>query len=147
MSARRKARKRAVDALYAADVKSLELAEAVAEEKVRAAADPLRASSWEYAQMLLEGVVANAEEIDRLITETSTSWPLERMPSVDRAVVRLATWELFFNPDVPPAVVIAEAVALVNELSTEASGGFVHGLLAALAEKRGPGDIPGPDIR
>jgi transcription antitermination protein NusB len=147
VSARRKARKRAVDALFAADVKSIELAEAVAEEKARAAAEPLRASSWEYAEVLLDGVVANAEEIDRVISETSTSWPLERMPSVDRAVVRLATWELLFNPDVPPAVVIAEAVALVNELSTEASGGFVHGLLAALADKHNKGGIPDPDMR
>lgn len=147
MSARRKARKRAVDALYSADVKSIDLAEAVAEERARAAGDPLRASSWEYAQVLLDGVVAHAEEIDRVISETSTSWPLERMPAVDRAVVRLATWELLFNPDVPPAVVIAEAVALVNELSTEASGGFVHGLLAALADKRSPEVSPDPDMR
>lgn len=107
----------------------------------------MRASSWEYAQVLLDGVVAHAEEIDRVISETSTSWPLERMPAVDRAVVRLATWELLFNPDVPPAVVIAEAVALVNELSTEASGGFVHGLLAALADKRSPEVSPDPDMR
>lgn len=147
MSARRKARKRAVDVLYSADVKSIELVDAVSEERARALLDPLRASSWEYAEALLDGVVAHADEIDRVISETSTSWPLERMPSVDRAVVRLAAWELMFNPDVPAAVVIAEAVALVNELSTEASGGFVHGLLAALAEKQGVTGIPDPDMR
>lgn len=147
MSARRKARKRAVDVLYSADVKSIELVDAVGEERARALLEPLRASSWEYAEVLLDGVVAHADEIDRLISETSTSWPLERMPSVDRAVVRLAAWELIFNPDVPAAVVIAEAVALVNELSTEASGGFVHGLLAALAQKQGVTGIPDPDMR
>jgi len=147
VSARRKARKRAVDVLYSADVKSIELVDAVGEERARALLEPLRASSWEYAEVLLDGVVAHADEIDRLISETSTSWPLERMPSVDRAVVRLAAWELIFNPDVPAAVVIAEAVALVNELSTEASGGFVHGLLAALAQKQGVTGIPDPDMR
>lgn len=136
MSARRKARKRAVDVLYGADVKSLELVEAVAEERQRAETDPRRASSWEYAQVALEGVIEHTEQIDALIEKTSSSWPLDRMPAVDRAVVRLATWELLFSRDVPAAVVIAEAVALANELSTESSAGFVHGILATVAENR-----------
>ena len=134
MSARRKARKRAVDVLYSADVKSLDLSVALAEESARAQADPRRATSWDYAQQLLVGVLDHQEHIDELISATSSSWPLQRMPAVDRAVVRLAVWELLHNPEVPPAVVISEAVALVNELSTEASGGFVHGILAAIAK-------------
>jgi transcription antitermination protein NusB len=133
VSARRKARKRALDVLYSADVKSLDISVAFDEERVRAEQDPTRASSWEYAEQLLHGVIDHQEEIDRLISATSSSWPLERMPAVDRAVVRLAVWELLHNPAVPHAVVISEAVALVNELSTEASGGFVHGILAAIA--------------
>lgn len=133
MSARRKARKRALDVLYSADVKSLDISVAFDEERVRAAQNPARASSWEYAEQLLHGVIDHQEEIDRLISATTSSWPLERMPAVDRAVVRLAVWELLHNPGVPHAVVISEAVALVNELSTEASGGFVHGILAAIA--------------
>lgn len=136
MSARRKARKRAVDVLYGADVKSIALVDAVAEERVRAQADPRRATSWEYAEVALEGVVEHTERIDALIEKTSTSWPLDRMPAVDRAVVRLATWELLFSREVPAAVVIAEAVALANELSTEASAGFVHGILATVADNR-----------
>lgn len=136
MSARRKARKRAIDVLYSADVKSVELAVAVAEEHQRALADPRRASSWEYALVALEGVVEHSEQIDVVIEKTSSHWPLDRMPAVDRAVVRLATWELLFSPEVPAAVVISEAVALVNELSTEASAGFVHGILATVAENR-----------
>lgn len=136
MSARRKARKRAVDVLYSADVKSMELADAVAEERQRAEADPRRASSWEYASVALEGVIEHQDHIDALIEKTSSSWPLDRMPAVDRAVVRLATWELLFSVDVPAAVVISEAVALANELSTGASAGFVHGILATVADKR-----------
>jgi transcription antitermination protein NusB len=134
VSARRKARKRAVDVLYSADVKSLDIAVALAEERARAQADPRRATSWEYAQQLIQGVLDHQEQIDELISATSSSWPLDRMPAVDRAVVRLAVWELLHNLEVPPAVVISEAVALVNELSTEASGGFVHGILAAIAK-------------
>jgi N utilization substance protein B len=133
VSARRKARKRALDVLYSADVKSLDISVAFDEERVRADQDPKRASSWEYAEQLLHGVVAHQEEIDQLISATSSSWPLERMPAVDRAVLRLGIWELVHNPAVPQAVVISEAVSLVNELSTEASGGFVHGILAAIA--------------
>ena len=135
MSARRKARKRALDVLYSADVKATVLSDAVTEERSRAEKDPLRASSWEYAAVCLDGIVEHLEDIDRVISETSSTWPLDRMPSVDRAVLRLGTWELLFNPEIPRAVVIAEAVALVNELSTEASGAFVHGILAAIADR------------
>ena len=74
------------------------------------------------------------EDVDRRLRETSQSWPLERMPTVDRAVLRVATWEILYNPEIPSAVAIAEAVNLVNELSTEASSCFVHGILAAIAK-------------
>ena len=136
MSARRKARKRALDVLFGADVKEITLAQALEEAEVIAAREPERASSWNYARELVTGVINHRLDIDDLLAQTSTSWPLNRMPAVDRAVLKLAVWEILHNPDVPPGVSISEAVELVSELSTEASGPFVQGILAAIAEGR-----------
>lgn len=133
MSARRKARKRALDVLFSADVREVDLATCLADATEQARLNPERDSSWPYAEEMVKGVLEHGRDIDELIRSTSTSWPLERMPAVDRAIVRLAVWELRHNPDVPPAVCIAEAVELATQLSTEASGGFVHGILAAIA--------------
>lgn len=137
MSARRKARKRALDVLFSADVKEITLAQALEDAELIAAREPERASSWTYARELVQGVVDHRLDINDVLAETSTSWPLDRMPSVDRAVLRLAVWEILHNPDVPTGVAISEAVELVSELSTEASGPFVHGILAAIAEGHG----------
>ena len=134
MSARRKARKRALDILFSADINEQALGDALADAEVRAMAEPERSSSWVYARAIVQGLHEHAEDVDRHLRETSQSWPLERMPTVDRAVLRVATWELLYNPEIPPAVAISEAVNLVNELSTEASSGFVHGILAAIAK-------------
>ena len=134
MSARRKARRRALDILFSADVAEVDLTRALLDAGEQAAREPQRASSWEYARQIVAGVRDHGEEIDQLLSATSTTWPLERMPSVDRALLRLAAWEILHNPEVPPAVAISEAVAMAGELSTEASGGFVHGILAAIAE-------------
>ena len=133
MSARRKARKRALDILFSADVREVDLATSLADATEQGRLNPERDSSWPYAEEMVKGVLEHGRGIDELIRSTSTSWPLERMPAVDRAIVRLAVWELRHNPDVPPAVGIAEAVELATQLSTEASGGFVHGILAAIA--------------
>lgn len=133
MSARHKARKRAVDILFSADINEQSLEEALAAAQARAQDEPERSSSWEYAHLIVDGLVSHGESVDQLLRETSQSWPLERMPTVDRAVLRVATWEILHNPDIPTAVAISEAVELVNELSTEASSGFVHGILAAIA--------------
>lgn len=134
MSARRKARRRALDVLFSADITETPLQVALGLARVAAAAEPARASSWSYAEEILEGVVLHAEAIDALIERTSAQWPLDRMPAVDRALVRLGTWEIIHNPEVPAAVAISEAVAMAGELSTEASGGFVHGILASISE-------------
>lgn len=134
MSARRKARRRALDILFSADVAEVDLTQALLVAGEQAAREPQRASSWEYARQIVAGVRDHGEEIDQLLSATSTTWPLERMPSVDRALLRLAAWEILHNPEVPPAVAISEAVTMAGELSTEASGGFVHGILAAIAE-------------
>jgi N utilization substance protein B len=133
VSARHKARKRAVDILFSADINEQPLEDALVAAQARAQDEPERSSSWEYAHMIVGGIIAHSESVDQVLRDTSQSWPLERMPTVDRAVLRVATWEILHNPDIPTAVAIAEAVDLVNELSTEASSGFVHGILAAIA--------------
>jgi N utilization substance protein B len=86
----------------------------------------------EYAATAVEGVVAHRERIDELLSTYAQGWTLERMPAVDRAVLRLGAWELLFNDDVPDAVAIDEAVELARSLSTDDSPGFVNGLLARL---------------
>ena len=136
MSARRKARRRALDILFSADVADVDLADALVAATEQAAHDPQRATSWDYARQIVSGVIDHREEIDRVLSGTSTTWPLDRMPSVDRSLLRLGAWEILHNPEVPTAVVISEAVDMASELSTEASGGFVHGILAAIAETR-----------
>lgn len=133
MSARRKARKRALDVVFSADVNGTELSDALESARDAAERDPGRASSWPYAQEIVEGIIAHGASIDSVLQATSRAWPVERMPAVDRAVLRIALWELLHNDEVPGAVAISEAVDLVNELSTEASAGFVHGILAAVA--------------
>jgi len=138
VSARRKARKRALDVLFSADIREIDLAHALEEARHLASLEPERQGSWVYADEILSGVVQHAEALDQLITTTSSSWPLDRMPAVDRAILRIGVWELLHNPDVPAPVAIAEAVEIAQELSTEASGAFVHGILASIAQP--PGD-------
>ncbi|GGF31030.1 hypothetical protein GCM10010922_02560 [Microbacterium sorbitolivorans] len=133
MSARTKARKRALNVLFSADVRGDELAVALQAEAGRAASEPERQASWLYARDIVDGVIDHADEIDEQIESHSRDWRLERMPAVDRALLRMATWELLFNEEVPAAVAIDEAVELAKELSTEESGSFVHGVLARIA--------------
>jgi N utilization substance protein B len=90
----------------------------------------------DYARELVEGVVAHATRIDEVISSYSRDWSLDRMPSVDRTVLRVATYELLWRDDVPDAVVIDEAVELAKSLSTDDSPGYVNGVLArVLADK------------
>lgn len=133
MSARTKARKRALDILFSADVRGDELASALAAAATRAANEPAREGSWLYAREIVDGIIDNRDEIDEQITTHSRDWKLERMPAVDRALLRIGTWEIVFNDEVPTAVAIDEAVELAKELSTEDSGAFVHGVLARIA--------------
>ena len=93
----------------------------------------------EYAVTLVEGVVANRERIDALLASYSVDWSLDRMPAVDRNVLRLGTFELLWcGDDVPEGVAISEAVELVTALSTEESPKFVNGVLARVAKDRAP---------
>lgn len=133
MSARSKARKRALDVLFSADVRDITVAEALEAEAERAASEPERSASWLYAREILDGVIDHSVEIDETIETYARGWSLERMPAVDRAIVRIAVWEILYNPEVPSAVAVDEAVEAAKSLSTEESSGFVNGLLATIA--------------
>jgi N utilization substance protein B len=122
--ARREARERALSLLYEAEAKGQAPGEVVRELPVPP--DP-------FAAALVEGVGSRTEEIDGLISRHAIGWALGRMPAVDRAVLRMATFELLSRPDVPTAVVLSEAVALAGSYSTDDSGRFVNGVLAAIA--------------
>ena len=133
MSARTKARKRALDILFSADVRGDEVTVTLAAEAKRAASEPAREASWLYAREIVDGIVDHHDEIDEQITTHSRDWKLERMPAVDRALLRIGVWEILFNEQVPTAVAIDEAVELAKEFSTDDSGPFVHGVLARIA--------------
>ncbi|MCJ1707333.1 transcription antitermination factor NusB [Microbacterium sp. VKM Ac-2923] len=133
MSARTKARKRALDILFQADVRGEELAIMLATEAKRASSEPDRQVSWLYARDIVDGIIDNRDEIDEQITTFAKDWSLQRMPAVDRALLRIGAWEILYNDEVPTAVAIDEAVELAKEFSTDDSGSFVHGVLARIA--------------
>jgi transcription antitermination protein NusB len=137
VSSRTKARKRALDILFGADVRGVTIAAMLDEEAGRAAAQPQRESSWPYAREIVEGVEAHLADIDAEIEAHAQGWPLERMPALDRALARLATWEIVYNDEVPDAVAIAEAVESATVLSTEDSAGFLNGLLGGITRAKG----------
>ncbi len=136
MSARTKARKRALDVLYSADVRGQALTDALEVEASRAAREPARKASWDYAATIVQGVIDHADEIDETIRTYALDWPLERMPAVDRALLRIGVWELLHNEDVPASAVIAEAVESASLHSTDDSARFVNGVLARIAGAR-----------
>jgi N utilization substance protein B len=133
LSARSKARKRALDILFQADVRGDELPSTLAAEAKRAANEPAREASWLYAREIVDGVIDNRDAIDEQITTFAKDWSLARMPAVDRAVLRIGVWEILYNDEVPAAVAIDEAVELAKEFSTDDSGSFVHGVLGRIA--------------
>ncbi|MEF2979162.1 transcription antitermination factor NusB [Subtercola sp. YIM 133946] len=137
MSARTKARKRALDVLYAADVRQISINESLAAEAARALTEPEREASWLYAREIVDGVVSHGYEIDELIETYAVGWTLGRMPHVDRALLRIGIWEVLYNDEVPDAVAIAEAVEAAQSLSTEASAAFINGILAKIASSKG----------
>ncbi len=125
MGARSKARKRALDILYEADVRGTSALDTAA-ERLAQANPPVPA----YAVQLVEGVVAQRQRIDELMATYAEGWTLDRMPAVDRNVLRIGIYELLYEPAVPDAVAISEAVELAKRISTDDSAGFVNGLLA-----------------
>jgi N utilization substance protein B len=126
--ARSKARKRALDVLFEAESRGEPVLDVLAERSGQEPPLP------EYAARLVRGVAAHAERIDALLAGHSHGWPLERMPAVDRNLLRIGVFELLWADDVPDAVAISEAVQLARDLSTEDSPRFVNGLLARLSE-------------
>ncbi len=88
-----------------------------------------------FAVSLVEGVAAHEDRIDALVAAAAKGWEIERMPVLDRSILRLATYELMAEPDIPVAVVIDEAVELAKQYSTEFSGGFVNGVLSTIARQ------------
>ena len=133
MAARSKARKRAVDVLYEADLRSRDVLE-VLRERIADAQPPIP----EHAVRLVEGVVEQQTRIDELIEEHASGWSLGRLPDVDRAILRMATYELLWVDDVPDAVVIDEAVELAKLLSTDDSPAFVNGVLGGIIDAEIP---------
>ena len=129
MGARSKARKRALDVLYEAGQRDADPTATLA-ARIALADPPVP----EYAVTLVEGVVAHRERIDELLATYAQDWTLERMPPVDLAALRIGAYELLWCDDVPDAVAVAEAVALVASLSTDDSTGFVNGLLGRLLQ-------------
>lgn len=129
-SERSQARERALTLLYEAESRDVPVAVVVAALPL----DPLP-----FTTELTDGVEANRSEIDELLGRYSTGWPLDRMPVIDRAVLRIGTFELLHRPDVPTAVVLSEAVDLATRFSTDDSGRFVNGLLARIAREVRPG--------
>ena len=125
MSARSKARKEALDLLYEADIRKVDPAQLLENRR--------EIEMREFAAQILSLVAEHRRKIDELIATYAKGWDMDRMPAVDRNILRIAIAELIWSPDVPEAVAISEALDLAKELSTEESAGFIHGLLAQIA--------------
>jgi N utilization substance protein B len=128
MSARTKYRKRALDILFESELQGLPVGGTLA-DRLEVNDPPVHP----YTVQLVEGVAAHAERIDALIAENAKGWTLDRMPTVDRNLLRIATYEITEVEDVPAAVAIAEAVELAKDLSTDDSASFINGVLSAIA--------------
>nr|WP_019853674.1 transcription antitermination factor NusB [Actinopolyspora mortivallis] len=129
MGERSKARKRAVEVLYEADLREMDPRELL-RERVGSTEAP---AVGDYAVTLVSGVSEHRDRVDELIVEYSEGWALSRMPVVDRSVLRLGFFEMLWGDGVPPAVVIDEAVQLGKALSTDDSPRFINGVLGRLA--------------
>ena len=131
MGARTKARKRALDILFEADSKNVPIPSILAEHVRRrdvAGEPPLP----DYTLSLVEGVAAHQGEIDTALQGAAQGWTVERMPAVDRAILRLGTYEILFVEEVPTGVSISEAVELATSLSTDESPAFINGVLGGI---------------
>ncbi len=126
---RHQARKRAVDLLFEAEARGLSPAEVVDVRTGLAQANPEIAALQPYTATAARGVGEHAAHIDDLISSHLQGWTLDRLPAVDRAILRVAVWELLYADDVPEPVAVDEAVQLAKELSTDDSPAFVNGVL------------------
>ena len=131
MPARTKARKRALELLFEAEQRGVNVGDLLEQ---RLAAPTTQHPLPEYAVELVRGVLAHWSEINETLTTYSQGWTLERMAAVDRAALRLGTWEIVWNDEVPDEVAISEAIALVESMSTDDSPKFVNGMLGRVSE-------------
>lgn len=131
MGARTKARRRAIDLLFEAESRGLNAGElALARGETPVTEAPLNP----YTIEAVRGVVGHWTDINDALTTYSQGWTLDRMPDVDRAILRLGAWEVLYSEDVPDEVAVSEAVVLATELSTDESPRFINGLLARIVE-------------
>ena len=132
MSARSKARKSSLDLLYEADIRSVDLLQLMTDRDVIEEgpdARPIR----EYTRELISGISTHKRKIDELITTYAHGWDMDRLPAIDRNILRLAIFEIVWSEDLPDAIAIDEALTLAKELSTEESAGYIHGVLGRIA--------------
>ena len=132
MSSRSKARKRAIDAIYAADLRKVSPETLLAETQLQVSNRQNQDEIFSYARDIVAGVIEHHSEIDDLLETYSEGWSIERMPNVDRAILRVGIWEILYS-DTPNGVVVNEAVEVAKDYSTEESGGFINGLLSRVA--------------
>jgi len=126
MSARSKARKRALDAIFQADLTNKPIVEIQ---------DDTEIEDKKYSDILINGIKEHQVQIDSMISDSLTNWTIDRIPRVDRNILRVAVYELLFQKEVPVSVVISEAVKLAEDLSTDESASFVNGTLANISKK------------
>jgi N utilization substance protein B len=132
VSARSKARKQALDLLYETDIRGTNLLETLIERDIPAEgpdARPIR----EYTRELVNGVSENRRKIDELITTYAQGWDMDRLPAVDRDILRLGIYEILWSSSVPTSVAIDEALDLAKELSSDDSSKYIHGVLGRIA--------------
>ena len=132
MSARSKARKQALDLLYETDIRGTDLVKTLEERDIPADgpdARPIR----EFTRELVNGVSDNRRKIDELITTYAQGWDMDRLPAVDRNILRLGIYEILWSNSVPTGVAIDEALDLAKELSSDDSSKYIHGVLGRIA--------------
>ncbi|GIG59027.1 N utilization substance protein B [Longispora fulva] len=135
--ARRKARRRALDVLYEADIRQIGMLGVLTARQKISLREPEAPKFSEYAVTLVEGVAQRREEIDELISTYAEGWTLERMPTVDRNLLRIAVFELMWGDGIDAPVAISEAVELAKELSTDDSPRFINGVLGRISDYSG----------
>ena len=129
MSARSKARKRALDLIYASEMRNRSTVDALEEQSEAGQVN-------DYTVQLVQGVTEHRARLDEVISTYAEGWTLGRMPAVDRNVLRLATFEVLYVDDVPNAVAVSEALNLVRDLSTDESPAFVNGVLGNIVRDK-----------
>lgn len=131
MSARSKARKQTLDLLYESDIRSSDLLVLLASRDIEEGPDvrPIR----DYTKLLIEGIHTHKRKIDELITTYAQGWDMDRLPTVDRNILRLGIYEILWSPELDDAIVIDEALILAKDLSTDDSASYIHGVLGRIA--------------